>query len=130
MIRTLVIFVSFVVLLGAGIGIAAWPRANAAAQGFACEEQLMAAYARVHEGTPASKLAGLGFDPARARRLSALGLMEHFMPKDSISFDALSPAVQECFEGRDDCSAYIFPVAQSNAEAVLLVEGGRGHGKT
>ena len=74
---------------------------------------------------PASKLAGLGFDPARARRLSALALMERYMPKDSFAFDAMDPVVQSCFQGHSDCSAYIFPVARSRAEAVLLVEGGR-----
>jgi hypothetical protein len=125
MLKTFCIFVGFVVLLGAGIAVAAWPRANASAMGFASTQQLMIAYQRVHEGMPASKLAELGFDPVRARRLSALGLMERFMPKDSFGFDNLDPALQSCFEGRSDCSAYIFPVAQSRAEAVLLVEGGR-----
>ena len=125
MIRMLSLIAMFVVLTGAGIAIALWPRASAAAQGFSSESQLMAAYARVHEGTPVSKLAELGFDPVRAQRLSALGLMEHFMPKDSVSFDSLDPAVQDCFGGRGDCSAYIVPVAQSRAEAVLLVEGGK-----
>lgn len=126
MLRLFPIFVALVILLGAGLAVAAWPRANAAsAAGFASTEQLIIAYERVHEGTPASKLAELGFDPVRAHRVSALGLMERFMPKDSFSFDNLDPAVQSCFEGRSDCSAYIYGVAHSSAEAVLLVEGGR-----
>lgn len=125
MLRTLVFSIGLVIVIGATVAIAAWPRANAAGEGFASDGQLMLAYARVHEGMSASRLAGLGFDPARARRLSALALMERFMPKDLFAFDAMDPAVQACFQGGSDCSAYIFPVARSRAQAVLLIEGGR-----
>ncbi len=30
------------------------------------------------------------------------------MPRDSIKFDQLDPAVQSCIEARESCSAYIF----------------------
>ena len=125
MLRSFVFSIGLVLVIGATVAIAAWPRADAAGEGFASDGQLMLAYARVHEGMPASRLAGLGFDPARARRLSALALMERYMPKDSFAFDAMDPAVQSCFQGRSDCSAYVFPVARSQAQAVLLIEGGR-----
>ncbi len=124
MFRTLVFFVGFVMLLGAGVGVAAWPSATrASASGFSSDEMLVRAYARVDTGMPVSQLAAAGFDPAKAERLSRLGLMERYMPKDSAQFDNLDPAVQDCYVGRSDCSAYIFTAM--GAEAVLLVKGGR-----
>src|SRR5690348_16201273 len=112
MVRSFVIFSVFVMLFGAGLAFAGWPRAHAADQSFASEGQLMRAYAKVHEGMPASGLAHLGFDPARAKHLSALALMEYFTPKDTYEFDALAPVIQSCFQNRQDCTAYIFPVAE------------------
>src|ERR1700760_1446826 len=84
MLRTLGIFAGFVVMLGAGVAVAAWPHTQVASQpGFGSDETLVNAYARVPEGMPASRLAAAGFDTAKAKRLSALALMEAFMPKDS-----------------------------------------------
>lgn len=125
MVRSFIFFSVFVVLIGAGLAIAGWPRAHADTQNFANDSKLMAAYARVHEGMPASGLAKLGFDPARAKHLSALALMEYFTPKDTYEFDTLAPVIQSCFQNRQDCTAYIFPVAESKAQVLLLVEGGR-----
>jgi len=124
MLRTLVIFAGFVMLLGAGVAVAAWPRnSDAAASGFSNDELLTRAYERVRTGMPASQLGTIGFDTAKAQRLSKLALMERFMPKDSAGFDALDPAVQDCYVGPGDCNAYIFTAM--GAQAVLLVEGGR-----
>jgi hypothetical protein len=131
MLRTSALFILFVITLGAGIAVAAWPHGGAtASDGVASEQQLLRAYARVRDGMPASRLEVAGFDTARVQRLSALALMERFMPKDSFAFDSQDPAVQRCFEGSDGCAAYIFHVAEGPAQALLLVEGGRVAWKT
>ena len=118
------IFAGFVMLLGAGVAVAAWPRSSdAAVSGFSNDELLTLAYERVHAGMPASQLGAIGFDTAKAQHLSKMALMERFMPKDSFAFDALDPAVQACYVGPGDCNAYIFTAM--GAQAVLLVEGGR-----
>jgi hypothetical protein len=122
--RTLIIFAGFVMLLGAGVAVAAWPQNSAAAaSGFSSDELLTRAYERVHTGMPASQLGAVGFDTAKAERVSKLALMERFMPKNSADFDALDPVVQDCYLGQADCNAYIFTAM--GARAVLLVEGGR-----
>ena len=77
---------------------------------------LQDAYARVLPGeTTAPDLAGLGFDTANGgvRRLSYLGLMEYYAPRDSSGFDRLDPAAQKCLERQDRCSAYIFRLARA-----------------
>jgi len=118
------IFTGFVMLLSAGVAVAAWPHDSPlATSGFDSDEVLTRAYERVRTGMPASQLGTIGFDTAKAQRLSKLALMERFMPKDSMGFDALDPAVQDCYVGAADCNAYIF--AAMGAQAVLLVEGGR-----
>ena len=92
--RTLGIFVSFVVLLGAGAGltVAAWPHAQSETV-MGSDEKLEKALARVSPGMPVSQLATAGLDVAQARRLSALALMEAFLPKDSADFVSLDPAL-------------------------------------
>ena len=123
--RGLILFAGFVMMLGAGrrgVAIAAWPN-QAAVSGFSSDELLTRAYARVQAGMPASQLATIGFDTAKAERLTKLALMERFMPKDSLAFDALDPAVQDCYLGSADCNAYVFTAM--GAEAVLLIKGGR-----
>ena len=129
MFRTVIIFVGFVVMLGAGVAVAAWPKTTApVTAGFYNDERLMHAYERVQTGMPVSQLGTAGFDIAKAQRMSKLALMDRYMPKDSSAFDALDPAVQECYIGRDDCTAYIF--TSMGVDAVLLVEGGRVAWKT
>ena len=127
MLRTLVIFCGLIVMLGCGVAIAAWPKADAVRSLSFSEQQLKSAYVRIRTGaTPASALNGLGFDTSSARKLSYLGVMEEFMPKDSFGFDSLDPAVQSCFEARDRCTAYVFSVAHTpGARIVLLIEDGR-----
>ena len=122
MLKTVCIFIGLVMVLGAGIAMA-WPRADAAASGFNNDEWTLRAYAQVHTGMPFSQLGALGLDTAKAERLSKLALMERFMPKDSTAFDALDPAVRNCYLGPGDCTAYIFDVYTE--QAVLLVQGGR-----
>jgi hypothetical protein len=127
--RGLLLFAGFIMMLGAGIAVAAWPHAEAVApSGFSSDELLANAYARVKTGMPASQLGTVGFDTAKAERLSKLALMEHFMPKDSAGFDALDPPVQACYTEPADCNAFIFTAM--GAQAVLLVQGGRVSWKT
>ncbi len=70
------------------------------------------AYQQVMPGaTRASDLGPIGFDSSDSPNvevLSYLGVIERFMPRDSIKFDALDPAVQSCIEARDRCTAYVF----------------------
>ena len=49
--------------------------------------------------------------------------MERFMPKDHTAFDALDPAVKNCYRGSGDCTAYIYEVYSKST--VLLVQDGR-----
>lgn len=121
--RGLILFAGFVIMLGGGIAVAAWPKAAAPVSGFSSDEMLTNAYARIKPGMPSSQLSTIGFDTAKAERLSKLALMEHFMPKDSAGFDALDPAVQACYTEPSDCNAFIFTAM--GAQAVLLVQGGR-----
>jgi hypothetical protein len=61
--------------------------------------------------TLVSDLGKMGFDSAtnaNVEVLSYLGVIERFMPRDSIRFDRLDPAVQGCIEARDRCSAFVF----------------------
>jgi len=128
--RRLFLFAGLAILLGGGVALAAWPHDPVpdSAAGFSGDEVLMAAFARVHTGMPASQLAAVGFDTAKAERLSRLALIEQFMPKDSKEFDALDPAVKACYVGPADCNAFIFTAA--GAQALLLVQGGRVSWKT
>ncbi len=77
---------------------------------------LKAAYARVMPGeTAAPELSSLGFDTANGgvRRLTYLGLMEYFAPRDSNGFDKLDIAAQRCLNAPDGCSAYVFRLARA-----------------
>jgi hypothetical protein len=111
------------VLLATSLGFAGSPRAGAAVPGSGDDGRLTRAYAHIRIGMPFSRLAALGFDTAKAERLSKMALMERFMPKDKTTFDALDPAVKNCYRGSEDCTAYIFEVYSD--EMVLLIQGGR-----
>ncbi|HUJ02502.1 MAG TPA: hypothetical protein VLW75_02615 [Rhizomicrobium sp.] len=79
---------------------------------FQSYDDVEAAYEAVRPGqTPASDLSKEGFDSAHSPNvevLSYLGVIERFMPRNSISFDELDPAVQSCIEARERCTAYVF----------------------
>ncbi len=81
---------------------------------------VQAAYRQITPGaTPASDLSHLGFDATRSPNvevLSYLGVIERFMPRDSIHFDHLAPAVQSCIDARDRCTAYVFRPARLHQE--------------
>jgi hypothetical protein len=79
---------------------------------FKSYDAVQTAYESVSPGlTRESDLGKLGFDAAGSPNveiLSYLGVIERFIPRDSIKFDELDPAVQSCIAARDACSAYVF----------------------
>jgi hypothetical protein len=123
--RLLGLFALLAVLLGTGLGLLA--RSVIVQRPQARPEIPAAAYDRLDPGrTKASQLAGLGFDPADAERLSDLALMEIFLRGDSADFDALDPQVKDCFLRRMRCAGYGFPLAGvPGARAILVVADGR-----
>lgn len=94
-----------------GLGLLPY-RSDVQNSGFKTYSQVRQAYSAITPGkTLASDLGRLGFDAARSPNvevLSYLGVIERFMPRNSIRFDNLAPAVQECIEARDRCTAYVF----------------------
>jgi hypothetical protein len=105
------------------------PQDSGAHAGFRSLQQFRAAYARIAPGiTAESELDRLGFNLTApdARTLSYLGVMEHFMPRDSQAFDRLDPAMRSCFEAPDGCTARIFRMTGApKAKIVLLIHDGR-----
>jgi hypothetical protein len=78
------------------------------------------AYDKVEPGrTSQSDLVALGFDQVRfkARSLSGLGVQEYFMPRTSVAFDQMDPALKTCFDASSRCSALIFPLDAVRATA-------------
>jgi hypothetical protein len=78
------------------------------------------AYRTITPGTTRqTDLSQVGFDASQSPNveiLSYLGVIEKFMPHDSIKFDALDPAVRNCIEARGGCSAYVFRLARMHRE--------------
>jgi hypothetical protein len=83
-----------------------------ASTNFKTYEQVQAAYSDVVPGaTRLSDLPRLGFDTATTPNveiLSYLGVIERFMPRNTMSFDHLAAPVQACIESQDRCSAFVF----------------------
>jgi hypothetical protein len=79
---------------------------------FRSYNQVTAAYDQIQAGTTRiSDLSNIGFDATSSpnvEMLSYLGIIERFMPRDSIKFDTLDPAVQNCIDARDHCTALVF----------------------
>jgi hypothetical protein len=109
------------VFVGGGLCLAGIHHTTAASG--SSDDRLEHDYAQVWTGMPISQLGAVGFEPAKAESLSRAALVEQFMPKDRIAFDALAPAVKNCYVGPDDCTAYIF--STYTHQALLLVQGGR-----
>jgi hypothetical protein len=120
--------VAAAVLLATGLAFAGSPHAGAAAPESGNSGQLKRAYTQVRIGMPFSRVATLGFGTAKVERLSKTALMEHFMPKDKTAFNALDPALKNCYRGSEDCTAYVFDIYSD--EMVLLIQGGRVTWKT
>jgi hypothetical protein len=80
--------------------------------GFQSYDDVSKAYDRIAPGsTPAPQLSKLGFDVARNSNvevLNYLGVIERFMPRESITLVSLDPAVRDCISARAGCTGYIF----------------------
>jgi hypothetical protein len=79
-------------------------------------DALQLAFKQVVPGeTAAPELTKMGFDTGHGgvRRLTYLGLMEYFAPRDSKGFDRLDARAQKCLNNPDGCSAYIFRLARA-----------------
>jgi len=79
---------------------------------FQTYDQVQAAYTGIVPGqTRLTELSKLGFDTATTPNvevLSYLGVIERFMPRNSLSFDHLAPQVQDCINSQERCSAFVF----------------------
>ena len=106
-----VLAASALALLGNAI-VSLLPRQDEAATHKALTNtDLIVAYSRVRPGqTRASQLSQYGLDTASAgtQVLSYLGMMERFMPHDSVRFDQLDPAIRDCVAVQDHCTALVF----------------------
>lgn len=75
-------------------------------------DSVVSAFDRIEPGrTREADLTRLGFDvesTPNVEILSYLGVIERFMPRDSIKFDDLDPAVRDCVQSRMQCSGYVF----------------------
>ena len=110
----IVISVTFMLsLVGCGgLGLLPHESKVSASQNFLTYDQVTAAYTTIVPGeTRISDLSKLGFDTATTPNveiLSYLGVIERFMPRNSISFDHLAQPVQACIEAQERCSAFVF----------------------
>jgi len=100
------------VLVGCG-GLGVLPhKADVKNTNFRSYDAVEAAYRTITPGeTRVADLGQMGFDPAQSPNvevLSYLGIIEHFIPRDSIRFDQLDPKVQDCIQARDRCTALVF----------------------
>jgi hypothetical protein len=119
------LFAALVVLLGCALGLMAHPHVREIPAPPA--QAMSSAYDDLRPGvTPVAQLPKLGFETKEAMRLSYLGMIEQFMPSDSFDFDALDPAVRDCFLARDRCDGFIFPLKdRPGTRALVLTEAGR-----
>jgi hypothetical protein len=105
------IFATLALVGCGGLGLLPY-QSQVANSKFRTYKQVASAYGEIVPGTTrASDLADMGFDASRSPNvevLSYLGVIERFMPRDSIKFDRLDPAVQACITSRDHCTAYVF----------------------
>ncbi|MBL6853024.1 MAG: hypothetical protein ISS15_20710 [Alphaproteobacteria bacterium] len=100
-------------------GCAAWipestellPSQVEAGGGFDSYSAVKAAYDQIAPGMSETNLCNLGFDPEKssnAEMLSYLGVIERFVPRDSIRYDSLPGPVRDCIEAQDHCQAFVF----------------------
>jgi len=109
-----ILFAVVAIVLVGGVVLVETPRQGDAAQSKVLTgRDLLAAYERVKPGvTRASQLGRFGLDTAaHAQVLSYLGVMERFMPHDSVAFDRLDAGVRDCIVARDRCMALVFRAA-------------------
>jgi hypothetical protein len=125
--RSAIVLAVTMSLVGCGT-LSFLPRQSDAGEpGFKSFQEIQKAYARVEPGvTRASQLGALGFTSGAGKTLSYLGVIERFMPRDTVHFDALSPAVQECIAARNGCSAYVYHPEGGVADAGERMLGALG----
>lgn len=100
------------VLVGCG-GLGLLPtKSDVKNTSFKSYQSVEAAYQQIAPGTTRTgDLVQYGFDAsdtANVEVLSYLGVIERFIPRDSIRFDTLDPVVQKCIEAREQCTGYVF----------------------
>jgi len=113
---SIAVLVGTLAVVGFGILSLLPHQADSANLGIRSLKDLAEAYARVQPGsTRASALARLGFDTStpNVQVLSYLGVMERFMARDTVGFDKLDVAIQDCIEARDRCTALVFSPSES-----------------
>jgi hypothetical protein len=85
---------------------------NAQNSSFQSYDDVSKAYDRILPGsTSAPQLSGMGFDvdhTSNVEVLNYLGVIERFMPRESITLESLDPAVRNCVSARAGCTGYIF----------------------
>jgi hypothetical protein len=107
------------VLCALAVGGCAWmpgageflPSQVEADGGFDSYSAVKAAYDQIEPGMTETNLCDLGFNPEKssnAEMLSYLGVIERFVPRDSIRYDTLPEAVRDCIEAQDHCQAFVF----------------------
>lgn len=109
----IVVSVGFLLSLAGCGGLGLLPHeSQEASTNFQSYTQVEQAYADITPGqTRVSDLQKLGFDTVSTPNvevLSYLGVIERFMPRNSVSFDQLAQPVQACIQAQDRCSAYVF----------------------
>src|SRR5215469_3920492 len=100
------------VLVGCG-GLGLLPReSDVKNTSFKSYREVQIAYQEIAPGqTRTDDLGVMGFDSndsPNVEVLSYLGVIEKFIPRDSIRFDNLDPVVQQCIEARDRCTGFVF----------------------
>jgi len=89
-------------------------------QNFKNYNDVVMAYSNIVPGqTREAELSRLGFDANQqpnAETISYLGVIERFMPRDSIRFDHLATPVRTCIQAQERCSAYVFHPARLEQE--------------
>jgi len=108
-----ILFAVVAIVLVGGVVLVETPRQGDAAKSKVLTgRDLLAAYERVKPGvTRASQLGRFGLDAAHAQVLSYLGVMERYVPHDSVAFDRLDAGVRDCIVARDRCMALVFRAA-------------------
>lgn len=107
---TMVCTLGAIALLGCGL-LMLLPRHTATSTSATLTRaDLASAYTRIRPGlTRVSQFPQFGLDvaAANARTLTYLGVMERFMPRDSVQFDHLEAAVRSCMAAEDRCTVLI-----------------------
>jgi len=112
-VKAILFAVAAIVLVGGVVHIELPRQGDAAQSKVLTGRDLLAAYERIRPGlTRASQLGRFGLDTAaHAQVLSYLGVMERFMPHNSVAFDRLDAGVRDCIAARDRCMALVFRAA-------------------